>query len=42
MAPAVATLMARELGWDAARIEQEMTAVLALAKGYQIASAAVR
>ncbi len=42
MAPAVATLMARELGWDAARIEQETADVLAVARGYQIESAVVR
>jgi glycerol-3-phosphate dehydrogenase len=41
MVPAVATLMAGELGWDRARIERETAAVLAVAKGYQIESAAV-
>ena len=42
MVPAVATLMAAELGWDPARIERETADVLAVAKGYQIESAAVR
>jgi glycerol-3-phosphate dehydrogenase len=36
MAPAVARLMAGELGWDAARQSAEVAAFAALAKGYQI------
>jgi glycerol-3-phosphate dehydrogenase len=36
MAPAVAQLMAGELGWDPARRAEEVTAFAALAKGYQI------
>lgn len=40
MVPAVAALMARELGWTSARVAQETADVLAVAKGYQIASAA--
>ena len=42
MVPAVARLMAGELGWDPARIDRETADVLAVAKGYQIESAAVR
>jgi glycerol-3-phosphate dehydrogenase len=42
MVPAVATLMARELGWDAVRRAKETADVLAVAKGYQIESAALR
>ena len=42
MAPAVAALMARELSWNAARIARESADFLAVAKGYQIASAAAR
>jgi glycerol-3-phosphate dehydrogenase len=39
MAPAVARLMAAELGWDAARQSAEVAAFSALAKGYQIDAA---
>ena len=36
MAPAVARLMAGELGWDTSRETAEVTAFSALAKGYQL------
>ena len=36
MAPAVAQLMATELGWDEARQSAEVTAFLALAAGYRV------
>ncbi len=36
MAPEVARLMARELGWDASRQAAEVAAFSALAKGYQL------
>ncbi len=42
MAPAVAALMARELGWDADRTVRETAAFLEVAKGYQIESAVLR
>ena len=42
MVPAVASLMASELGWDRARIDRETAEILAVSKGYQIESAAVR
>ena len=41
MVPAVAALMAAELGWDAARTAKEVRDVLELAKIYHIDSAAV-
>ena len=41
MVPAVAALMARELGWDAARTAQESADFIEVAKGYQIQSAAL-
>jgi glycerol-3-phosphate dehydrogenase len=36
MAPAVARLMAQELGWDNGRVSRETADFLALARGYQI------
>jgi hypothetical protein len=36
MAPQVARLMAGELGWDASRQAEEVTAFSALAKAYQL------
>ena len=42
MVPAVSALMARELGWDAARTVKEAADFLDVARGYQIESAVVR